>query len=244
MFGNVGNNNSNDRSINTKIKTFFGEISCLQITYWNENISLKINPLQGVTPDGLRQYDYNRRANTALTSEKCIALADKIKKNILPKIEEVQKTGILDKPINVGVSVGTKGSAIFIEYKNDENNTPYLYLTVYTNIGQDNKAPKDGIYSYKFAKINVIEDYNPDDGSGKDSFIDAEFLFFYDKIKNISDICGTAAHSVNMDSTFKSSNTKNNYSSFNSNNINSTSNNNNYSAPVSSFDSNTFSFDV
>lgn len=243
MFGNTGNNNNNDRSTNTKIKTFFGDLSCLQLAYWNENLSIKINPLQGVSADGIRQYDYTRRANTALTPDKCIALKEKIDEKILSKMKEVKEKGTLDAPVNTGVSVGNKGIAVFIEYKNDENEKPYVYLTIYTNIGQDNKAPKDGVYSYKFAKVNAVDDYDPESGTGTDSYVDAEFLFFYDKLKNIADICGTAAHSVNVDNSFKSTAPRNNggnYSSYN--NQNSQASNNNYSAPVSSFNDEEFPF--
>ena len=232
MFGNVGNNNTNERNTNTKIKSFFGELSSLQLTYWNENISIKINPLTGVNADGIRQYDYNRRASTALTQEKCIAIADGIKKKILPLIESKV---VPEKPVSVGVSVGTKGSAICVEYKKDDKEIPSAFLTIYTNIGADGKAPQDGIFTYKFAKTTVSEDYDPETGESTDVTVEAEFLFFYEKIKNISDVIGTAAHSVNNDAAYKKPSTGN---------YNSTSNNSggNYSAPVTNYTGDNFPF--
>ena len=236
MFNNVGNNNSNSKNVNTKIRTFYGETACLQLSFWNENVSIKINPLQGVSSDGIRQYDYTRRANTALTADKCIALAEKIEEVILPAIEKVKKEKKLEAPVNTGLQVGNKGSAIFVEYKNDDKNIPYLYLTVYTNIGQDGKAPKDGVYSYKFAKINTVDNYDPENGTGTDDSVDAEFMFFYEKIKNITDVSGTAAHSINMDIDNKAS--SGNRGSGNNNFSNNSNTSQNYSAPVNDFNMN------
>lgn len=234
MFGNTGNNNSNERNINTKIKTFFGELSSLQLSYWNENISIKINPLTGVNADGIRQYDYTRRASTALTQEKCIAIANGIKRNILPLIENKTEP---EKPISLGVSVGTKGSAVCVEYKKDDKGIPSAYLTIYTNIDADGKAPKDGIFTYKFAKTTLSENYDPESGTSTDVTIEAEFLFFYEKIKNVSDVIGTAAHSVNNDSAYKKTAPSNyNNSGDNSNG------NSNYSAPVSNYSGDAFPF--
>ena len=245
MFGNTGYNNNNERNINTKIKSFFGEISCLQLSYWNENISIKINPLQGVNSEGIRQYDYNRRANTALRCDKCLALKSKIDEKILPEIQKVKESGTLEKPVNTGISVGDKGSAVFVEYKADDNGVPHVYLTVYTNIGADNKAPKDGIYSYKFAKVNMIDDYDPENGTGVENYVDAEFLFFYDKLKSVADVCGNAAHSVNTDKAYKPSdgNSQNGkFSNYNNGNNNNDSTSGSYSAPVSSFNDDGFPF--
>ena len=233
MFNNSGNN-SNNKNVNTKIRTLYGETACLQLAYWNENISIKVNPLQSVNAEGMRQYDYSRRASTALSTDKCAALAAKIEEVIFPAIQQVKKDKKLDNPVNTGLHVGNKGSAIFVEYKNDDNDVPSLYLTVYTNIGQDGKAPKDGVYSYKFSKVDTIDNYDPETGTGTDDSVDAEFMFFYEKIKNITDISGAAAHSINvdMDSKTNAGNRSNNNNNFSNNNNNTSSN---YSAPVNDF---------
>lgn len=231
MFGNVGNNNSNEKNVNTKILSFFGELSCIQLSYWNEKLSIKINPLQGVSPEGLRQYDYTRRITTAITQEKCAALAEKIKEKLMPAISNGE---VPEKIVNVGVQVNDKGSAVFIEYKKDEKGVPHVYLTLYTNIGQDGKANKDNTFCYKFAKTTVTENYDPDTGEGVEVSVDAEFLFFYEKLASMADICGTAAHSINSDNTAKSPSSNVSKGGFNAQG-NYTQPVNNYSAPVSSF---------
>lgn len=241
MFGfNGNNNNSNDnKNVNTKIKTFYCELSTLQLSYWNDFISVKINPIKSVTPDGLRQYDYERRANTALSAEKCIALKEKIDSVILPKISEVAKSGKLDAAVNVGLSVGKNGSAIFFEYKNDEKGVPYVYLTLYTGIGQDNKAPSDGVYSYKFSKVATIENYDPANGTGTDDVVEAEFMFVYEKLKSITDVFGNASHSVESEKAFKPT-----FGNKSNNATQSQPQQQQYNAPVSNFNAEDFPFDI
>lgn len=241
MFNNTNNNNTNRKNVNTFIKTLYSDLSCLQLTYWNDSISIKINPLTSISADGMRQYDYDRRINTAIAFDKCIALAEKIEEVILPAIENVANGGRLEAPVSVGVTVNSKGSSLFIEYKEDVD-SPAVFLTLYTIVDQDKKASKDGAYSYRFNKVSAIENYDPDNGTGKESVIEAEFLFLYEKIKNISDACGTAAHSVNNENAYKT--TSGNTNNSNTGYTNSTYSapqqqnafmGNNYSAPVSSF---------
>ena len=234
MFGNTGNNNSNERNVNTKIKTFYGELSALQLTYWNENISIKINPLTGVNAEGIRQYDYNRRITTALTSDKCIAIAKGIEEKILPMIKEGT---VPEKPVSVGVSVGTKGSAVCLEYKKDDKGIPSTYLTLYTNIGADGKASSENIFPYKFCKTTLTEDYDSETGSSTSRAIESEFLFVYEKIKNISDAVATAAHSVNVSNAYKSTSN----SKFNASGASNMSNSG-YAAPVTNYSGDEFPF--
>lgn len=247
---NTMNNNTKDTNVTTKIRTFYGELSCLQLAYWNENISIKINPLLSVNEEGIRQYDYNRKASTALTTDKCLALASKIEEKILPAIKAYKETKNFDKPVNTGFIVGNKNSALFIEWKADNSGVPYVFLTFYTNISQDGVAPKDGAFSYKFAKLTANDDYDPETGTSTSDTIDAEFLFFYDKIKHVADIFGTAAHSCNVNNAFKekrSGNSNNTYTQQNNNGNfgnsnfgNNASQSNQYAAPVGSFDASQF----
>lgn len=236
MFGQVPNNNSNEKNVNTKIRTMYGDLSCLQLSYWNDSISLKINPLSGVSPEGIRQYDYTRRVSTALKQDKCIALANKITEKILPLVKSGEK---IEKPVNVGVQVGNKNTAIFVEYKNDDKEVPSLYLTMYTNIGPDGKAPKDSIYSYKFSKTVITEDYDCETGTGKDIAVESEFMFFFNKLSSISDVYGTAAHSINSENTNKYVG-QSNKGTFNSQGNYNQQPTSSYSAPVSTFDSSDF----
>jgi hypothetical protein len=261
MFGgNNYNNRNNSADVTTRIRTFYSDLSALVINYWNDRISIKIHPVQSINDDGVRQYDYTKKIATALMQDKCIALTKKVDELLFPAMEKVKAGEKLEKPLNTGVIVGAKNSGIFIEYKEDDKGVPSFFLTIYTNIGQDKKAPKDGVYSYKFSKVDIIEDYDPDNGTGKDDYVEAEFMFFYEKLKNISSVISDAAHSIDYKNSTSSS-TSNNYNAnnYNMNNYNANRGQmnmqnpsiqadvqapapQNYSAPVSSFDDGNFLF--
>ena len=228
MFGNIGfNNNSNVKNSNnsttTNIRTFFGDLSCFQISYWDDKLSLKIHPLATVNADGVRQYDYSRKIQTALVSDKCIALSKAIEKKILPAIEEGSEASI-------AISLGKSVIAINTKKEADTFN---VYFTIYP-LTQDGTIDKTNAYVYKFNKTNILLDFNNESGTGTEEHIQSEFLFLYKKLKNITNISGEAVHSINVDNTMKSN--------FKNNNSNSQNSNNNYSAPVSNFGMSDFPF--
>lgn len=244
MFGNIAKqNNFGQPSVNTSIKYFYSDLSSLSLSYWNQNLSIKINPLQAINEDGRRVYDYSRRVGTALTPEKCLALSLEIEKKILPAIEKVQNGETLEEPINVGVPVGNAGTALFLEYKTtDEVPEPTLYLIFYTNI-QENKANPEYAFTYKFGKITVIEGYDPISGEAKEVPVEAEFMYLYDKMRNIQEIAGTAAHSENVNNAFKAMRTNpNNQSPISAMTQQSEQPQQSYSAPTSTFNDNDFPF--
>ena len=236
-----GYNNTNTKNVTTRIRTYYSDISSLQLSHWNENISIRINPLKEITPEGIRTYDYTRKASTALTADKSLALSKEIEEKILPKIKEYKETGIFNGPVNAGVSVGNKGSAIFISYEKDDKDIPYVFITIYMNIDPEkNIAPADSKFSYKFAKVTVIENYNPETGEGTEVQIDGEFLFFYEKIKNIVDTFGSIPHSINNENAYKAEvSTRSNNKNFSNNN-----GQQNYNAPVNNFNDNEFPFEM
>lgn len=211
MFGNMQYNNSNnERNITTRVKTLFGDISSFQIAYWNENLSVKINPLLGVTPDGIRQYDYNRRCITAINPDKCTALAEAINDKIMPLLNNKE---IPTEPISLMVQVGKSGFVVGVEYvPNAETGTADLYFVMVPGAAP---GMEPEVIKYKFSKMDVMVNYNTSTGESESTITyEAEFLYFYDKLKRVTTIIGGAAHSVNYESAFK----KNGYgdSGFNS----------------------------
>ena len=223
MFGNTGNfgynNNNNqfqDKMITSTIRMFFGEISCFKLRYWNDNLSIQIHPLMMISEEGIKKYDMNKKGVTALTPDKCFALKAGIDRTILPKIKEVKETGKLDGPVNVAVT--TKGkeisNKIVVEYKNDENGIPFVYLHLYLRVPNVTGIAQEGnTYTYKFNKAEVEENYNPEDGSSIKYTEETEFEFFYEKIKCHAAIQGVVEQGVKTVNAYKRDN---NYSNYNS----------------------------
>lgn len=188
-------NNNNRRSVSTNIKTLYGDTASMTLSYWNDMISIKMNPCTGTNADGVRQYDRNRSFSTALSIQKSKALVDLIEENILPLIKSVSEGNKLEHPVNVAVQCGVKKAMVIIQYSNDDRGKPFVCLYGYTSSNDDGTCEQQNMYAYKFGKTNVIKNYNPNTGEGDVVQVESEFEFFYNVLKNQASAFGAASHS-------------------------------------------------
>lgn len=188
-------NNNNRRSVSTNIKTLYGDTASMSLSYWNDMISIKLNPCTGTNADGVRQYDRNRSFSTALSIQKSKALVDLIEENILPLIKSVSEGNKLEHPVNVAVQCGVKKAMVIIQYSNDDRGKPFVCLYGYTSSNDDGTCEQQNMYAYKFGKTNVIKNYNPNTGEGDVVQVESEFEFFYNVLKNQASAFGAASHS-------------------------------------------------
>lgn len=188
-------NNNNRRSVSTNIKTLYGDTASMSLSYWNDMISIKMNPCTGTNADGVRQYDRNRSFSTALSIQKSKALVDLIEENILPLIKSVSEGNKLEHPVNVAVQCGAKKAMVIIQYSNDDRGKPFVCLYGYTSSNDDGTCEQQNMYAYKFGKTSVIKNYNPNTGEGDVVQVESEFEFFYNVLKNQASAFGAASHS-------------------------------------------------
>ena len=126
MFGNNaygGQNNGNGINVNTTVKTLYSDYSSLTLGAWNQQLSIRLAPCTGTDSNGMRQYDPNRRASTALIPEKALMLKTGLDAKIMPVLREVINGGSVPETISVGTSMGTaeKRNVMTIELTNDES---------------------------------------------------------------------------------------------------------------------------
>ena len=188
-------NNNNRRSVSTNIKTLYGDTASMSLSYWNDMISIKLNPCTGTNADGIRQYDRNRSFSTALSIQKSKALVDLIEENIMPLIKSVSEGNKLEHPVNVAVQCGAKKAMVIIQYSNDDRGKPFVCLYGYTSSNDDGTCEQQNMYAYKFGKTSVIKNYNPNTGEGDVVQVESEFEFFYNTLKNLDNAFGAASHS-------------------------------------------------
>lgn len=186
MFGNTGNNNNNSTNVNTTFKKYYGELSCMYVGGWNENLSIKLFPYESTDDNGKRIYDFKKKINTALVQDKIAALLDEIDKKIIPAIDEKK-----EEKLSVGFKVG-KDSAVFVEWKADEAGVYNVYFTLYKNIQPDNTCTDK--FSYKFYKTEVVENYDSEQGTGDEKKVEAEFLSFVAILRKAPDLLGISEH--------------------------------------------------
>lgn len=238
LFGRTSNQTNNGINVNTTIKTFFGDLSSLNIGAWNSQLSIKLTPCTGLDTNGMRNYDQNRRASTALTPEKAKALKEGIDKNIIPTLEKIKNMEDITLPINAAVSMGSndKKNVLAIEIKNDDKGNPSVFLTLFQMIGMDNSADPQNIFSYKFGKNSYVSNYDYRTGSiGGENMVESEFEVFYDILSKVADILPIAAHGVkytnSLSAKFSPANGGNSYGNNNGGTYNQQ--RSSYEAPVS-----------
>lgn len=253
MFNNANNNFNTPRNnggyqnnVTTRIRTFFGDNACLQLSYWNENISIKLNPLKSVSPEGIREYDYDAKIITAIASDKATALADAANKYIVPVMNDVRsgKISSIESPVKIGFPVGNKGNHVYFIYQNDDKGVPSAYLAVYTITTENGEPDTNSGLAYKFEKTPIIIET----AEGKvTEYRESEFLFVVEKLEGLVSMNGDGAHTARFaNSSYYKTNNAGQSAGTQSTGWNTGSsapaNTGNYSAPVSNFDPSTFPF--
>lgn len=237
MFGNIPNNNSNNPNINSRAITWYCDLSCLQIGYWDDRTSIKLNPILNIGEDGKRNYDSNKRINTALTQEKAAAFADILKEEIVPLVKNMEEgKATINEVKSEAFPVGV-GSAIAVEVRPNGDGKGDIFLVLYKNIKQDNTC--DEKYEYQFNPFNRVRNYDPSTGRGEELKYHGEFITFVKILDRSIDAISSTAHGItyqNALSAKRSSYAANNGGGYQGYNNNGFSTPQNGSAPVGNMD--------
>ncbi|NNV04736.1 hypothetical protein, partial [Brevibacillus sp. MCWH] len=143
---NTGNNSKDVVNVNTRGIQFMNSEgnfpSTLQIGYWNDMISLKINPaLDKSQQTETKKFDYEKLISTAITLEKATILAEAVEKYVLPSFDE-------KKEIFKGVPVG--GDSLVGVGIKVINGEPVSYFGIFKSLDEKTKKPESFmIYEFK-----------------------------------------------------------------------------------------------
>ena len=224
MFGNQnqssnGNSGFNNQvNVTTRLYNSYSDTAALNVSAWNEQISLKLSPFRGKSPEGIRLYsqDNNECIQTALTMDNVSALLEGISNTIIPSLKE--KT-----PGVVAVMVGTMTNKKIVSI--DTNGTD-VELTIYVGVDEENKAQEGNSISHRFNKKEWISGYNPANGSGEIHESNADFTAFTKKLEEVYKLSSGVIHALKKQEAYKNS-----YSGSNNKNYNNTSKSG-YHAPI------------
>ena len=182
IFGTKQNNEGDNRkSVTTRVYQFKNkdgfDPSTLQVSGWDEMLSLRINPTLPPDKQSKEQvFDYDKFVATSLNMEKAMLLIYKIEKDINPAIEAGEEK-------NVGISVGGD-SLIVIGTGKALTNEIKPYLAIHKGLNPDTKIAEQSIY-YEFRKSMTIDDYNAENGSYTvEEGYNAEFILFCELLKS------------------------------------------------------------
>lgn len=182
----VGYNNRNQRNITTHFTAFFGEESQLLLQGWNDRLSIKIAPLKGKTPEGLKMYakDIMDTVATAFSRDACISILEGIKDKIIPAIKD-------NKDVSIGIAVGANENKKVVEICVKDG---LVRLIVNTNADAEGKCNDQNNFSYLFSTRSYLDDYDPVVGATNPVPVQAEFLQFVETLKEFVANTGVQVH--------------------------------------------------
>lgn len=237
MFGRNNNQSNNGVNVNTAFKTFFSDLSSMTLGAWNGQISIRFTPCTGTDASGMRQYDQNRRANTALYPEKAITLKAGIDDVIIPALNKLKAGEEVELPTSVSVTMGSndKKNVLSVELNKDSNGKIRVYLRLYQMVKADNTVDPQNIFSYVFGENTYITNYDYRNGQyGGEHEVKSEWEVFYEILEKVTEILPISAHGTRYLNQLSSRFSSGGNSGNNSGNLsfNSTPS---YEAPVSTF---------
>lgn len=169
--GRDNQNNTNTRGPQFSNKNGF-DPSTLQLSYWNEMISIRISPaLEPSKQTETKVFDYEKTVSTAINIEKATMLISAIKEHIIPAIEAGENKDIAFS-INGDslMAIGT-GKRLTGEIR--------PFVAIHKSLNPDTKKPEMSIF-YEFKQNQYIDNYDEKTGSYNVlNHIHAEFITFY-----------------------------------------------------------------
>lgn len=187
------NNNKEQVNINTRFMQFMNAEaetpSTMQLSYWNDMLSIKINP--ALPPEKRTQnsfYNYEEGITTALTVEKVLTLVNEIKREIIPAI----KAGT-NRVIGIPIAGGTSLLTVSTGVKRFGEVRPFV--TIFKNLNPETKRPEQQL-SYEFINGLVVNDYDETTGSFTTDSVQSDLLLFVTCLENsIIGLTSSVAHS-------------------------------------------------
>lgn len=159
-FGVQQNNSRDKANVNTRGLQFSNkngfDPSALSLGFWNDFISIKINPaLDKSQQTETRVFDYDKAVSTALTPRIATCLLKGIRDHIMPAIE----TG---ETRSVSVKVGGD-SLVTVGTGTKYTGEPCQFFALHKELDPGTKKPAMSIF-YEFAKNNLIMNYDEKTG--------------------------------------------------------------------------------
>ena len=191
-FNTQNNAKDNTISMNTRGYQFMNrngfDPSALTVGFWNEMLSLRINPaLEPSKQTESKVFDYDKAVSTSLTLEKITTLLYGITKVVLPAIEAKE-----DKSVAISVS-GDTLVAVGTGKRLTGDIRPFL--AIHKSLNPDTKKPEMSIF-YEFKTSDTINDYNESTGEyNLCKGIQSELILFVELLKSaIIGLSNATAH--------------------------------------------------
>ena len=177
MYNNYNSNRPLDGlNVNTQFMQDFCDTAKINISGWNDKVSIRLNRASGKNADGLTMYNEQDYFNTALTKDAIEALIDGIDNTIIPAIEDY-------KP-NTSIAVQTSSTengtnVIEILVATNEKNQ----ICVFLNAHKYGPAGPIDTFTHEFRQKSYLRDFNPMTNEGSEVAVQTKFMQFVAVLK-------------------------------------------------------------
>lgn len=197
MFNGGGRNTSSNNGFNVRTygPRLTGENSQLSLQYWDNKLSVTYFPMSGLDERGFKQFSYESRVGTTMKANDAILLYTEAMNKIVPEIQKSLR-GETPNKISVGTMKGSNQQRNIwcLEYKPDADGVFSTYLVLYRELDADNKP--SAVFEHKFAKREIIENYDPSTGKGESHMREMDFDIFMLALKSVFETEGPIPHSI------------------------------------------------
>lgn len=227
FYKNQSNNNS--PSINTRLAQFYSQENAVNLSAWNNNISLRIQPFIGTDSNGIRQYENSKDKCifTSITPDNAVVLANAIENKIYPAIEAGTA-----KSVSIMIGANTNARKILTVGFDGKDS----YMQIALNVSETGVTDEKSIVIHTFSTRDYLEDYTYTDGSGIESLVHSDLIRFTNKLKEVDYLGASISHGIKYAEASRASygNGISDSKFNNTETVNHTQNQ--YSAPVQNFD--------
>jgi hypothetical protein len=197
MFGNGSYQNNNQKvNVNTPLYTSYSDTCLLRVSAWNKMMSIKLQPIKGVTQEGMRQYADNgspETVTTSLTQDNVIALLEGIKKNIIPLMSDASNESQFN---SVSVTMGAEANRKVMTIKFDNGD---IYLSLASHTDEMGKVDPKNVVTHKFNKKSYFSTYDPTNGVSNETVTYSDFINFLKVLESYRELNGVVAHSISYE---------------------------------------------
>lgn len=145
---------SREKSVNTDGVIFYGDLSAMQLDFWNGAISIKMFPIKQEAQEGDTKYDYKNRIQTTISVEKSVTIAKYIEELIIPACRD-----------GIAKSIGfqtSKVNMIYISTGVEETGKVEPYISLFIEINES-KIPSK-MMTFKCRPERIFTNYNKTTG--------------------------------------------------------------------------------
>ena len=213
LFGNSNQRQGNSVNISTPFYRSYSENCMINISGWNQQLSLRINPASGKDANGVTQYstDKGQSLITSITQDNAITWLRGIEKHILPAI----KDGVASEKVTITMggnanNANSQKKALTVWFDGT-----HCFFECAVGLDANGIIPAGNYIVHQFQEKTYKVGYNKETGSAIEEVAYVDFDKFVEKLRSAEKfLTPVIAHQIKYENAIKA-NMNNNSNGFN-----------------------------